>query len=173
MEAASAKIVTLQEKTQFADIVAQRNVVTRSMSTSRSSTDPKTTYSVDDTRWPEENQDDTFIKVPPKRRRPRPKPITGTGSSLGSLKGAPEPSRDIFVYRIMSEVTDDELTKYIDDQGVPVKSVELKSNAEALFKSYRVEVTKSCLQKVLVPEFWPEGVCVRRYFGTRPNPNRK
>ena len=45
-----------------------------------------------------------------------------------------------------------------------VRSIERVSSKNATFNSFRVEISVSDLSKVLDPEFWPTGVCVRRFY---------
>ena len=97
---------------------------------------------------------------PPQNRRP---PIKGTASS-SKLRGAPEPSRDLFVYRVTKETVQDDLMEYLKDKHIQPRDIEKLSNTEAKFSSFRVEVKVSELDTLLDPNFWPEGVCVRRFY---------
>lgn len=80
------------------------------------------------------------------------------------IKGAPEPNRDLFIFRLDSDTTDTSLRKYITEKGITVRELELKSNAEAKFKSYRLSVPKTQFAKLLDGDMWPEGVGVRKFF---------
>ena len=93
-----------------------------------------------------------------------PKPITGTNSDHlvpSGLRGAPEPSRDIFVYRIRQGNNQDTMTRHMHTNDVTVRSVEQVSNADSKCMNFKVEAKLSDLETVLSPDFWPEGVCVR------------
>jgi len=106
-----------------------------------------------------------FLYQGKQRKKTRPRPVTGTRTLLaGGSKGAPTPSRDIFVYWIEKDTPDDVIKDYIVAYGIKVRSVECVSTENATFNSFRVEISVSDLSKVLDPEFWPTGVCVRRFY---------
>ena len=102
-----------------------------------------------------------------RRQARRRKPITGTRAAMGKLKGAPEPSRDLFVYRVDKLVTDEDISSYLSDNGVEVRAIKLVSNSESRFASFKVELKVSDINKVLASDFWPEGICVRRFYTRR------
>ncbi len=105
-----------------------------------------------------------------RRRKARRKAITGTRSAnTEQFKGAPEPSRDIFVYRVMKDTPQAEIEKYITDNNVNIRSIDNVSNILARYDSFKVVLKLSDMQTVLNPEFWPQGVCARRYFNPRKN----
>ena len=89
--------------------------------------------------------------------------VKGTQKSC-SLKGAPEPSRDIFVYRVQKDTADSEITDYVKDQNISIRSIEKMSNTESKFDSFRLEVSVSDMYRLFEPNFWPEGICVRKFF---------
>ena len=102
------------------------------------------------------------------RKKTRPKPVTGTRTVLeGGFKGAPAPSRDIFVYRVEKDTPDNVIKDYIVTYGIEVRSVVCLSSENATFSSFKVVISVSDLPKVLDPEFWPTGVCVRRLYAPR------
>ena len=104
------------------------------------------------------------------KKNRRKKHITGT-SRTGKLQGAPEPSRDIFVYRVSKEATETVIGEHMLEQNVEVRRVEKVSNVNAKYGSFKVELKLSDLEKVLDANFWPEGVCVRRFFQPRKSEN--
>ena len=89
--------------------------------------------------------------------------VTGTAAS-SKLKGAPEPSRDMFVYRVVKNTSVESLTEYIAEKGIIARDVTKVSNAEAKFDSFRVEIQISDVYTMMTPEFWPNGICVRRFY---------
>ena len=100
-----------------------------------------------------------------KRKNNKRNVIMGTSSKTNcAIKGAPEPNRDLFIFRLDPETTDESLKKYIVDNGISIKELELKSNAKAMFKSYRLRVPKSQFARLLDGNMWPEGVGIRKYF---------
>ena len=100
-----------------------------------------------------------------KKQRRRENAVVGTGTS-DHLRGAPAPNRDIFVFRV--EYGDaDGMKKYMTKRDINVCNIDQTSNDDARFKSYKVTVKVSDLSKVLMPDFWPKGVHVRRWYKPR------
>ena len=93
--------------------------------------------------------------------------VTGSRTSHGRLKGAPEPSRHIFVYRLDKCVSDKDMSSYMTEYDVMARKVEKVSNSDAKYNSFKVEIKISDLTKVLDGAFWPMGICVRRYYESR------
>ncbi len=89
--------------------------------------------------------------------------MVGTGTS-DSVRGAPEPSRDIFVFRVEKETSMDAVSAYLTNNHVVVREIEQRSRDESLFNSFHVRIKVSDLDKVLNANFWPTGVNVRRYW---------
>ena len=103
-----------------------------------------------------------------RRRINNRKAVTGTlKRSNGKLTGAPEPSRDIFVYRVSKGTSEDDIKDYIACSDISVRGVCKVSKSEAKFDSFRVEVKISDLHRLLDADFWPIGICVRRYFAAK------
>lgn len=98
------------------------------------------------------------------------KSITGQGApGLGSkLKGAPEPSRDVFVYRVQKGVEAKDIQDHMAEQNIQIRDVKMISNEEAKFCSFKVEIKLSDYDTVVDSAFWPEGIRVRRYYKPRP-----
>jgi hypothetical protein len=102
------------------------------------------------------------------RQRNKRKANHVTGTSLsGKFSGAPEPSRDIFVYRVSKETTESDIEEYMSENEITVRGVSTVSHDTAKFSSYKVEIKKSDLDRALKAEFWPIGVCVRRYYAPK------
>ena len=49
----------------------------------------------------------------------------------GSIRGAPEPRRDVFIYRVAFETTADMMRRHINDVGVTIDSIDCVSNPHA------------------------------------------
>ena len=70
--------------------------------------------------------------------------ITGNSSSKpGNFKGAPEPSRDLFVYRVDNETTASQIKNHLTDHGFNVRDISCVSNALSKYKSFRLTVSIS------------------------------
>ena len=74
-----------------------------------------------------------------KKLRHRVAPIVGTGTS-DKVRGAPEPSRDVFVYRVQSDITVGDISSYVEDKNVEVRNVIQKSQEGSKFMSFQVTV---------------------------------
>lgn len=83
------------------------------------------------------------------------------------IKGAPEPNRDLFIFRLDAETTEDKLRSFISDKGFKVNELELKSNEKAKYKSYRLRVPKSQFSRLFDENMWPAGVGIRKYFAPK------
>ena len=108
-----------------------------------------------------DTDDEGFIK--PKRIRKK-KRVVGRANCEGPLMGAPEPSRDIFVSRVLRETPTDAVAQYLVKEKVTVRELTQVSKENALYKSFRIKIPISELSKVLSPDFWPSGIWVRRFF---------
>ena len=93
----------------------------------------------------------------------RKKFVTGTSAS-NTLQGALEPSRDLCVYRTVKKTEGKDISSYLCSKGIKERSVTKLSKAESKFASFKVEVQVSDMNSLLDSDFWPEGICVRRYF---------
>ena len=114
-----------------------------------------------------QDREDGYQTVHNKRRRPK-RVVHGTSSST-TLRGAPEPSRDIFVYRVDHDTSCTDITDHLTKYNVEPRKVEKVSNEKARFASFRVELRVRDMKPVLKSEFWPEGVNVRRFFKKSTN----
>ena len=96
--------------------------------------------------------------------------ITGRASlrpSANSFKGAPEPRRDLFIYRVDRDTTTSDLSTYIKDLGFNIRSLDCVSNDMAKFKSFKLSVPVSEFKDLFNENLWPYGVRVRKYVTPR------
>lgn len=96
-----------------------------------------------------------------RKTRPR-KRIVGKGNAGGDsgLKGAPEPSRFLFVSRVDKQCTTNEITTHLQANDVIARDIECVSHEKSVFKSYKLTVGVSQFKPLLNPDIWPEGVRV-------------
>ena len=87
------------------------------------------------------------------------------------VRGAPEPDRHLFIFRVDANTLDD-LRSYISDHGVTMRSLHCVSNANAKFKSYKLTVPVSQYKQLFNGDLWPEGVTVRPYYSNSTNSDR-
>ena len=63
---------------------------------------------------------------------------TVTGSNV---KGAPSPSRTMFIYRVDNDTNDDDMRAWISDHNVNIIHFERLSHVDSKYKSYKLEVS--------------------------------
>ena len=97
------------------------------------------------------------------------KVINGNATNA-RISGAPEPVREVFVYRVSPTTDDKALDDHLKDNGFTNTLVQCMSNTAAKFKSFKVSVPVSQLPKVLEESLWPVGIRVRRFFNRRQAP---
>ena len=101
--------------------------------------------------------------------RKRHKVITGCHKpGNDGFRGAPEPSRDIFIYRVHPDTNKRDIEDGIRGRNFEVRDLVCISSEQSMFKSFKLTVPASQLSSLLTDEFpWPEGVKVRRFFPSR------
>ena len=102
-----------------------------------------------------------------RRNETRRKHVIQGSRAFGNIRGAPEPLRHAFIYRVSDETTTDKMHGHIREMGVDINSIECISNANARFKSFKVTTTVSKFDELFNPEMWPTGICVRKYIPPR------
>ena len=91
--------------------------------------------------------------------------VVGQSGQENGLRSTPAPSRDFFVYRVHKEDTTDVMKSFLQSKNVTVRDITLKSHSESKFNSYKLSVAVSDIDTVTNPEFWPSGICIRRWKG--------
>ena len=115
-----------------------------------------------------------FIRKRWKEEQRRRKIITGKAAprTVGStFRGAPEPKRDLFVYRVDKSTTSADLKLHISDFGFNIISLECISNEMAKFKSFKLSVPLSEFNDLFNESIWPYGVRIRKYITPRSGVN--
>ena len=90
----------------------------------------------------------------------------------GPIEGAPPPRRDFFLSRIKRDTDVESLQTFIQEKGIKVYDIQIVSHANAKFNSYRVSVDVNDKDKMLVPEIWPQGVCIEKWRNKDTNNSR-
>ena len=115
---------------------------------------------------------DSDLQVPKQVRKKekrlgkhRRKVITGNArTDQNHFRGAPEPGRDLFIYRILKDSSVKGLKDLVESQNVEVRSIQCISNPNPLYKSFKLTVPKSQLETIFNDTFpWPSGVRVRKF----------
>ena len=108
-----------------------------------------------------------------RRQENKRKRIVQGSRPAGSIRGAPEPRRDVFIYRVAFETTADMMRRHINDVGVTIDSMHCVSNPHAKYKSFKVTTALSNYDELFNPEMWPSGICVRKYVPPRRGENNE
>ena len=101
----------------------------------------------------------------PRRRRKR-RVVTGVGSDE-RITGAPVASRHLFIYRIQHTVSLDDLTEYLINKHIDVRSLKRISHDDSKYRSFHLETGKEDYKRLLDINMWPSGVCVRTFIDRR------
>jgi len=102
-----------------------------------------------------------------RQEKRRQKVITGKNRApvqFGSFKGAPEPSRDLFVYRVDKAVEQTDILQYLQSQSIDVRDLRCISHEDARYKSFKLTTKMSDIDNLFTDSFWPSGVKVRRFI---------
>ena len=102
------------------------------------------------------------------QRRERRNNIVKRMAQHVRVKGAGEPSRNLFIYRVNPDTQTDDLKAFISDNGFSVVKLECISNPAAKYKSCKLEVPSHQFKDLFNEELWPTGIYVRKFF----NPSR-
>ena len=62
------------------------------------------------------------------------------------------------MYRVHKDTTHQETKDYIVSQGLAISNIECTSKCESSFKSFKVTLPVSHLDRAFDPGIWPEGV---------------
>ena len=68
------------------------------------------------------------------------------------MKGAPLPTRSMFIIRVDRETSDDNMRDWISKQKINI-----------IIKSYKLIVSVSDYVSLCKPSQWPVGICISKY----------
>ena len=94
--------------------------------------------------------------------RKQPPVVYGTNSNA-TLKAGPR-RHEIFIFRVDSETSDDQIKDFVKGDNRSVVNIECKSLTDSWTKCYRLVVQCPDIEPLLDPSFWGNGIGVRRYF---------
>ena len=80
------------------------------------------------------------------------------------MRGAPEPCRDAFIYRVDRGTTTEAMHKYISDCDIDIKNLDCVSNPNVKYKSLRLTTTVSKFKELCNEDLWPAGFRIRKYI---------
>lgn len=120
---------------------------------------------VESKRKPHNRQNQTEKRAVKKR----PAPMQGTATDT-EIKAGSGPSRDLWVYNVHKDMSDEALRKYIEDGGskkdkkVNVRLWEPRYQDHHEYKCFRLSISKFDYEYVFQPDFWPLDVHFRKYW---------
>ena len=88
-------------------------------------------------------QQPTYVLKQQRRSEHRKRNIVKGSAASGTLHGAPEPNWDNFVYRVDPKTECDDLKQYMEEKSFKVRNIELKSNSQSRYKSFKVTIPVS------------------------------
>ena len=89
--------------------------------------------------------------------------IAGTRTSDSAISGGTR-IYDVYVGGCQPEATTEMISEYCSENGVTLKKCEALNSASSWVKSFKISVTSEDREKLLVGEFWPSGINVRKFF---------
>ena len=90
------------------------------------------------------------------------------GTVAGSkVRGAPEPRRELFIYRVLPTTDDDIMRDWIVDLKVNIQDFQRMSHNDSKYKSFKLTVSLQEYMYLFNPGLWPEGVCIGKYTPPR------
>ena len=100
------------------------------------------------------------------RRRGRRRVIGNITTHVTTLRGAPPPTREFFVSRVL--IGDRETIKeLIEANGIKVYNIDKMSHYHANFKSFKVKISVLDIDKILNENIWPNGIQCERWRNPR------
>ena len=96
----------------------------------------------------------------------------GTKHSDHRVRGAPEPERQLFIYRVDRQTVTEDLKIYIQEAGITVCSLACVSKEDSKFKSFKLSVPLSQFKRLFDNQMWPEGIRVRRFYMPKGKDNK-
>ena len=76
-------------------------------------------------------------------------------------------TREFFIFRVDKEHTADDIKVFIQEQGVTVIDISCVSHVDSYTNSYHVVAQAKNVDNMSMPDFWPEGICCRRFYRKR------
>ena len=89
--------------------------------------------------------------------------VTGKGACSTAVKGS-VPAKHIYVSRVSSEATVDNIKSYMKDKQVEIRGIRKVSKDDWLHNSFKVTIDADDLEQVLNEDFWSERVCCREWL---------
>ena len=101
--------------------------------------------------------------------RPRPRFVADRDAiSRSGLKAAPRASRvHMFVSRLDSGTTSDQLKEHLSNHNIDVFCIEALETKHHSYASFKITIPSNKFMIFRSDQVWPEGIYVRKFYGTR------
>ena len=86
------------------------------------------------------------------------------GSRSAGFQGAPEPDRHLFIYRVRTNTTDEDISNFMKENDIVFREIACLSNPNAKYKSFKLTVAVTQYDQLFNDNLWPRGVRVRPYI---------
>ena len=96
--------------------------------------------------------------------------IVGKEKSISTVKGALEPLRDLFVFRVHKDTSTSD--KNLSDYIIPLE-LACVSNPDSKFKSYKLSVFLSHSKAAFNADIWPKGIIIRNFYNLKNKQNER
>ena len=93
--------------------------------------------------------------------------ISGSLRNHTSVRGAPEPNRDLLIYRVDTDTKVEDLKTFIAEKGYAVRSLDVMSKPNSKWKSFKLTVPVSQYSSLFDSSLWPEGICVCHFWNRK------
>ena len=98
--------------------------------------------------------DDFADFQPAQKRRPKAKVVSGKFISGNTFKGGPT-TRNVFLFRVNRDLSWDIVMAHMNSIDLKYVSIKIMSNAEAVFKSFLINVEVRDYSNIMNPDVWP------------------
>ena len=97
--------------------------------------------------------------------------IKGKSMAKHGVKGAPEPSRHLFIFRVDNNTTEEDITNLLLSQqpSLTIRELVCTSHEDSKFKSFRLTVPISQYSELFNEELWPDGISIRPFRMPKPS----
>ena len=116
-----------------------------------------------------ENGDNNEWKIVERNRRRRGNRelnVAGTRTSVTGLSGV-ERVFDLFVGGCNVDTCTEDIKDYCKNLEVNLKKVEILETKSDWYRAFKISMLQSDREKLMMPDSWPQGVFVRKYFKAR------
>ena len=97
------------------------------------------------------------------QQRQQRKIVTGNITTSQAFRGAPEPSRELFIQRVSKNTTTEDVKQYVTNKSFTVREICMMSHQDAKYNSFKITVPVSEFTKLFDPDLWPSGVRIRQF----------